>query len=68
MDAFVRIGREIEVYRRRDIDREAPQVEAVSLVRAYICVHIFAFMAAIWGCQEGLESMMRPRMRADELG
>jgi hypothetical protein len=36
----------MEVYKRREIDREAPQVEAVSLVRAYVCGHIFALMAA----------------------
>jgi hypothetical protein len=41
VDAFVRMRQTMEVYKRREIDREAPQVEAVSLVRAYACVQIF---------------------------
>jgi hypothetical protein len=36
----------MEVYKILEIDMEALQVEAVSLVRAYICVHIYALMAA----------------------
>ncbi len=34
VDAFVRMGRTMDVYRRREVGRESPQVEAVSLVRA----------------------------------
>jgi hypothetical protein len=30
VDTVVRMGQTIEVYRRRDVDREAKQVEAVS--------------------------------------
>ncbi len=68
VDAFVRIGQTIEVYRRREVDRETLKVEAVSLVKAYVWVRIFALTAATWERQESLESMMRPKMRADGLG
>jgi hypothetical protein len=47
VDTFVQMGQTMVVYKRREIEREAPQVEAVRLVRAYVCVRIYALMAAI---------------------
>jgi hypothetical protein len=58
----------MEVYMRREAGSEAPQVEAVSLVWAYICARFFALMAAIWRHQVSLESMIRHRMYTDGLG
>jgi hypothetical protein len=67
VDAFVRTRLTIEVYRGREVDMEAPQVEAVSLVRAYVCVRIYALMATTCRLQKSLEVIMRPDIHAEVL-
>jgi hypothetical protein len=52
---FVKRGQTIEMYWRCEVERDALQVETASLVRAYVYVRIFAFIAASWGHQESLE-------------